>query len=258
MIKNTNKINYSDNQEMNYFLTIAASDNSGGAGIQQDIKVAHDLGYWALSAVTGITVQDFHKAYNIKAVNSMLLQKQIERCFTSFTVKVVKIGAVCSLDNSKVIVDCFKRFKVDCIVLDPVLSASDGVNLTDSNVIDHFRKELFPLTSVITPNKPEFEILSDEKFNTIDEGVEIAELKCKEWGVAIFLKGGHFNGAVIKEALITSDSVFRFENPRLSLKYQHGTGCMLSSALACYLGNGFSMIEAIQHASTYLRRYYKV
>ncbi|MFW5851022.1 MAG: bifunctional hydroxymethylpyrimidine kinase/phosphomethylpyrimidine kinase, partial [Bacteroidota bacterium] len=111
---------------MDYFLTIAASDNSGGAGIQQDIKVAHDLDYWALSAVTGITVQNFKNVSEIEAVEPWLLKSQIEQCFRSFEVKTVKIGAVCSRENLKVIGGCLKQFSPKHVVIDPVLFSTGG------------------------------------------------------------------------------------------------------------------------------------
>lgn len=214
------------------------------------------MGYWALSAVTGITVQDFYNVNYIEAVKSSLVFSQVEKCLSAFPVKAVKVGAVCSLENIQMIAECFKKFKIDNIVLDTVLSSSSGMKFLDRSSLDVIKKELFPLATIITPNKPEFEILSNEKFSTIDEGVAIAVEKCKEWDTAILLKGGHFENKIIEEALISDEGVLRFQRGRSHFKYQHGTGCTLSSALACFMGNGLSLENSYKQASGYLLKHY--
>ena len=241
---------------MKCFLTIAASDNSGGAGIQQDIKVAHDLGYWALTAITGITVQNFKEVKKIEAVDSSLLQYQIEQCCSSFPVQTIKTGALCSLENIEVIAYCLKKYNIKNVVLDPVLSSTSGKAFLEKPSLNVLMNELFPLTELITPNKPEFEILTNRKCNTIEEGIEIAKNFCKEWQTSILLKGGHFNDSKIKEALVTKTKVYRFERERNNYTYQHGTGCTLSSALACFLGEGLSLQNAYWKSSEYLVKLY--
>jgi hydroxymethylpyrimidine/phosphomethylpyrimidine kinase len=241
---------------MNYFLTIAASDNSGGAGIQQDIKVAHDLGYWALSAISGITVQNFNKVFEIEAVNKNLLQSQIEQCLKAFPVHAIKIGAICNIKNLKVIAECLEKNSAKHIVLDPVLFSTSGKPFLDASALNTLKEVLFPLTELVTPNKPEFEILVNRNINTIEEAIEIAKEKCLEWNTAILLKGGHFNDSMITEALITNTNVNKFKRERKNYNYQHGTGCTLSSALACYLGRNTSLSNAYSLASEYLVKYY--
>lgn len=241
---------------MDYFLTIAASDNSGGAGIQQDIKVAHELHYWALSAITGITVQNFNKVFDIDAVPSNLLKSQIKQCFLSFPVRTVKIGAICSTENLLAIVECLKQFPQKHVILDPVLSSTGGVPFLDKSSLNVLQEALFPLTELITPNKPEFELLTNHKITSIDEGIAIATEKCKEWDTSILLKGGHFNETLIREALITKTDVYRFERKRKTLSYSHGTGCTLSSALACYIGRNISLYDSYLLSSKYLIEFY--
>jgi len=241
---------------MDYFLTIAASDNSGGAGVQQDIKVAHDLGYWALSAITGITAQNFNNVIDLEAVNPRLLQSQIEQCCSSFNVQTIKIGAICSPENIKVIADCLKKYHCENVVLDPVLTSTSGKAFLDKPSLHILKETLFPLTKLITPNKHEFEILTNRKINTIDEGIEIAKDYCKEWNTSILIKGGHFSDIKIKEALITKDNVFNYEKERITFSYLHGTGCTLSTALSCFLGKNISFEDAYTLASEYLVKLY--
>jgi hydroxymethylpyrimidine kinase/phosphomethylpyrimidine kinase len=241
---------------MDSFLTIAASDNSGGAGIQKDLRVAHDLGYQGLSAVTGITVQDFSTVFQFEAVNPNLLKAQIECCLRSFPVKAIKIGAICSNGNLLVIADCLKQNTHPHIILDPVLASTSGASFLGKESLKLLTTKLLPLTELITPNKNEFEILTDKKFETIEEAIEIAKVKCEAWGTSILLKGGHFDDSKIKEALITKSGTFLFERARKKFKNGHGTGCTLSSALACYLGNGKSLVDAYLLASQYVLNIY--
>lgn len=241
---------------MEYFLTIAASDNSGGAGIQQDMRVAQSLGYWTLSALTGITVQNFNSVSRVEAISPDLLQQQIDECLKSFSVKAIKIGAICSTDNIVAIVHSLKSHLVKLIILDPVLASTSGKGFLDSSALSLLTEQLFPLTELITPNRSEFELLTEQYIDDIDTAVEIARDKCKEWNTSILLKGGHYNCATIKEAIVTKTEVFRFERQRKQFQYQHGTGCTLSSALACYVGKGCSLTEAYTKASEYLLDFY--
>ena len=241
---------------MEYFLTIAASDNSGGAGIQQDMRVAQSLGYWPLSAITGITVQNFNSVSKVDAIAPDLLQLQIEECLKSFHVKTIKIGAICSTDNIHTIIQSLQKYSVKHIVLDPVLASTSGKGFLDSSALNILTEELFPLIELITPNRPEFELLTGRNINDIDTAIDIARVKCRELNTSILLKGGHFSHSTIKEAIVTKTEVFRFERQRKQFKYQHGTGCTLSSAIACYLGKGFSLSEAYTKASEYLVDFY--
>ena len=216
------------------------------------------MGCWALSAVSGITVQDFNKVFEVEAVKPALLQSQIEQSLLSFPVNAIKIGAICNNENIKVIADCLKKYSAKHVVLDTVLASTSGKPFLDESALTVLKQELFPLTEIITPNKNEFEILVNRKINNIDEAIEIARDKCSEWNTSILLKGGHFDDTLIKEALVTKTSVDRFERERKKYSYQHGTGCALSSALACYLAQDKPLLDAYLLSSEYLVKYYNL
>lgn len=237
---------------MKYFLSIAASDPSGGAGVQKDVKVAHDIGYWALSALTGIAVQDFDGVDLVRPVESDLLYQQIEKCLSSFPVHVVKIGVVCNSDNIDVIAGCLKKHRVEHVVLDPVMLSSDGSRLFKMDSIGTLVEMLLPLVDVITPNKSELEVLTGQPIGTLDEAIALAVTQCVDWKSAIVIKGGHFESQFIHEAIISGTKVIQFQRERLHFLYQHGTGCTFSSALACYLGLGYPLEKAYVMASEYL------
>lgn len=237
---------------MNYFLTIAASDSSGGAGIQQDLKVAHSLGYWGLSAITGITAQNFEKIISMQPISADMFRQQLNICLDSFPIKAIKIGAICSLENMDVIVGYLKKYQPKKVVMDTVFSSTGGNKLFDKNASNVLIEKLFPLTSLITPNKHEFEWLAKENVETLEDAIEIAVKKCSEWNTSILLKGGHFDDSRIREALVTKGEVYRMEKERNMFSYSHGTGCTLSSAIACYLGKGQSLLSACYSASDFL------
>lgn len=240
-----------------YFLTIAASDSSGGAGIQQDIKVAGELGYRTLCAVTGITVQDYNHLFYVEPVRSSILSMQADKCLSSFPVSAVKIGALCSASNVPVVAQCLQKHSSRYVVLDPVLASTGGSALFPGEAVHALTNILFPLTGVVTPNKHEFEMLAGVEIDTIEQGAVIAETFCRKWNTSILLKGGHFGHQKIREALITADGTLFFERNRLKLSYDHGTGCTFSTALACFLGNGLSLPEAYHKASEYLVRHFR-
>jgi hydroxymethylpyrimidine/phosphomethylpyrimidine kinase len=241
---------------MDYFLTIAASDNSGGAGIQQDLKIAEDLGFWGLSAITGITIQNFTELESIYPIPSEILIKQIEKNINSFHISCVKIGAICSPENIKAISTILRKNKLNNIVLDPVFAPSKGLNFINPESVKFFREELMPVVNIITPNKNELSSLAEHKLLSFDEGIEISQNMVRKYGCNIYLKGGHFEGKTIKEAFISNDEVSLFEKKRLALNYSHGTGCTFSSALSCYLGKGMALKEACTKASEYVSSKY--
>ena len=142
------------------------------------------------------------------------------------------------------------------MVLDPVLFSTGGVPFLDASLLTDLKETLFPLTKLVTPNKPEFELLTNHKINSIDEAIEIASDKCKEWDTSILLKGGHFNETFIREALVTKTDVYRFERTRKTFVYSHGTGCTLSTALACYIGKNMSLYNSYLLSSKYLINFY--
>jgi hydroxymethylpyrimidine/phosphomethylpyrimidine kinase len=242
---------------MKHFLTIAASDNSGGAGIQQDIKVASNHGYWVLSAITGITVQNFEHVFEVEPVNQRILKSQIEQCFQSFPVQAVKIGAICSEQNLLCIANCLEQYSPRHVVLDPVLFSTSGASFLGSSSLTMLKEKIFPHVELVTPNKPEFETLSNCSVKTLEEGIAVATEKCIEWGTSILLKGGHFDGASIQEALITERGVARYERKREIFPYNHGTGCTLSTALSCNLGRNMSLTESYAKSSEYLVNYFR-
>ncbi|MBT3169001.1 MAG: hydroxymethylpyrimidine/phosphomethylpyrimidine kinase [Candidatus Cloacimonetes bacterium] len=235
------------------FLTIAAADNSGGAGIQQDLRVAEKLGFWGLSAITGLTVQDFDGLDKIHPTNPQILKAQIEKCFRSFDVNSVKIGAICSNENLQIIVKLLKKYQPKIIVLDTVFAPTNGDNFIKN--IELFKNELMPLSTFITPNKDELEKIANQKIYTFEEAVKIGKNIVQKYDSSIYLTGGHF--AERKEALITKNKTQIFQKEKWSYQYKHGTGCAFSSAFTCFLTTEINSEVASQKASKLVEKLYK-
>ena len=243
---------------MKYFLTIAAADNSGGAGIQQDIKVAWDLGYWPLSAITGLTVQNFTQSIRIVPVESELLYEQIAHCLKDFPVSAVKIGAMTGVDNMRVIIRALQEFSPQIVVLDPVIATSSGMPFMPDEAIDELVSNLLPLVTLVTPNAVEFAIMAGVEIKSFEQALKVAHEKVAQWQTTIILKGGHFQDTHLHEAIVSRDKVMTFEHERSDFsRYSHGTGCTFSSALACYLGSGLPIEQAYLKATEYLLNFYK-
>lgn len=150
-----------------------------------------------------------------------------------------------------------KNSKLKNLVLDPVFAPSHGKEFINSNSIKLFREELLPLVNIVTPNKNELSLLAEKEILNFEEGIEASKKMVNRFGCNIYLKGGHFKGNSIKEALITNSDILFFEKKMLHLKYSHGTGCAFSTALSCYLGDGLDTNEACIKASEYVSKKYQ-
>lgn len=227
---------------MKTFLTIAALDSSGGAGIQQDTKVADRLGFWSLSAVTGITTQTFAGLLEIQPTESGFFARQLQTNLASFSVDCVKIGAICSLDILKIIVKALQEYKIKIIVWDPVFSPTNGSKFLDMQGIEFAREHLLPLVDLVTPNLQEFELLFPKKLPQKN----------------VFLSGGHVDISEneIFEKLYLKGKVYDFRKKRRLWKYSHGTGCAFSTAVSCYLANGMDYPQAVQASTKFISNYF--
>lgn len=234
-------------------LTIAGSDSSGGAGIQADIKTMTMNGVYAMSAITALTAQNTTGVSDILEVTPEFLKHQIDDIFNDIYPNAVKIGMVSSSDLIKVIADRLKFFKATNIVVDPVMIATSGAKLIEDKAIDNIIKELFPLATIITPNIPEAEILSQTEIKTRDDMINASKIISEKYNVAVLCKGGHnLNDA--NDLLYKNGQYKWFSSKRINNKNTHGTGCTLSSAIASNLAKGYDLETSVQRAKDYISK----
>ena len=146
-------------------LSIAGSDCSGGAGIQADLKTMTMNGVFAMSAITALTAQNTTGVRGIYQVTPDFLKQQIDSVFEDIRPDAVKIGMVSSVGLIEVIAERLRFYGAQNIVVDPVMVATSGARLIESDAVEILKSELLPLSTVITPNIPEAEILADMKIS---------------------------------------------------------------------------------------------
>ena len=237
-------------------LSIAGSDSGGGAGIQADLKTAAALGCYGMSAITALTAQNTLGVLAIHGVPPNILAAQIEAVVEDIGVDAVKIGMLHTPEIVAVLADALARYPFKNVVLDPVMVATSGAKLIEDATILGL-VALFPSVSLVTPNLDEAEILLGRKIKHIDEFAAAAEdllaLGCQ----AVLLKGGHLQGEHVLDVLAIrqengSSELHRLTSPRIDSFNLHGTGCTLSSAIACYLAQGKSLLDAVIGARSYV------
>ena len=236
---------------MKTVLTIAGSDCSGGAGIQADIKTitAHKL--YAMSAITALTAQNTTGVYGIMEVTPDFLENQLECIFSDIYPDAVKIGMVSSSELIETIVSKLRKEKVNHIVVDPVMVSTSGSKLLAEEAAATLIEKLIPMATIITPNIPEAEVLSGMRITKVEDMVTAAEKIAKNYKGAILIKGGHsLNDA--NDLLYQDGKVEWFYGERIDNSNTHGTGCTLSSAIACNLAMGNSLSESVSNAKKYI------
>ncbi|MBQ0162339.1 MAG: bifunctional hydroxymethylpyrimidine kinase/phosphomethylpyrimidine kinase [Treponema sp.] len=236
---------------MKVSMTIAGSDSSGGAGIQADIKTMTCNGVYAMSAITALTAQNTTGVTGIMAVDADFLKKQIDANISDIWPDSVKIGMVAEGSLIKVIAERLKFYNVKNIVVDPVMVATSGAKLIADEAIEVLKMELLPLATVVTPNIPEAEILSDTKIKTADDMINAAKIISDKFHCAVLCKGGHsLNDA--NDLLYENGKYKWFNGKRIDNPNTHGTGCTLSSAIASNLAKGYSLEKSVENAKDYI------
>lgn len=236
-------------------LIIAGSDSGGGAGLQADIKTVTALGGYAMNAVTAITVQSTRGVTGIHAVPPAIVAAQIDAVMSDLGADAWKIGMLGDAATIRAVVPAARALPREIpIVLDPVMIAKGGAALLEPGAMASLRAELAPLAAVITPNAPEAAALTGLPVDDL-EGQKRAGAALVQMGAqAALVKGGHVEGAMVRDVLVTAAGVEVFEDARIDTKATHGTGCTLASAIATGLAQGLDVRAAVVRARSYLRR----
>ena len=231
-------------------LTIAASDPSGGAGVQRDIKVFADFRLTGLSAITALTIQNQKKVKAVFPVPAAFVIEQINTLLEENTMDIVKLGMLAKIETVMALAALFKKKRFKKIVVDPVLVSSSGYPLLDKKGIILLKERLLPFATIVTPNLNEAAILAGMKKVSNIEEMKLAAIRIKElMPVFVLIKGGHLKGKAVD--VLYDGKVFKtFEAERIKGGL-HGTGCIFSSAIASCLANGMDIIDSIKKAKLY-------
>lgn len=232
-------------------LTIAGSDCSGGAGIQADLKTMTAMGTYGMSVITALTAQNTTGVYGISDTPPEFVGNQLDCIFTDIRPDSTKIGMVSNKEIIAVIADKLKQYEATNIVLDPVMVSTSGSRLLAEDAIEALEQHLIPLASVITPNIPEAELLSGMEIHTEKDMEQAAKLISEKNGCFTLVKGGH-QRCTANDVLYHNGNLTWFYGERIDNENTHGTGCTLSSAIACGLAKGLSIEDSVKEAKKYL------
>ena len=236
---------------MKKVLTIAGSDSSGGAGIQADIKTITVHGMYAMSVITALTAQNTTGVSGILEVPAEFVGKQIDAVFQDIRPDAVKIGMLSGRDVVEAVAERLAFYKAEKIVLDPVMVATSGSSLMRDGAAAALLETLMPLADLITPNLPEGQALSGIQIENAGDMARAAEWLGKKTGSAVLLKGGHLKEKA-DDFLWAGGRGRWFVGERKENPNTHGTGCTLSSALACNLAAGRGLEESVERAKAYV------
>ena len=232
-------------------LTIAGSDCSGGAGIQADLKTMTMNGVYAMSAITALTAQNTTGVRGIQESTPDFLKQQLDAVFEDIYPDAVKIGMVASGELIRVIADRLRHYGAKNVVVDPVMVATSGAALMKTDAVETLIAELLPISTLVTPNIPEAEVLSGMKIEREENMVAAAKKIGDNFRCAVLLKGGHsINDA--NDLLYADGELTWFAGKRIPNPNTHGTGCTLSSAIAANLAKGFPLTESVRRAKRYI------
>ena len=230
-------------------LAFAASDPTGGAGIQADLLTLASLGCHPLSVLTGLTVQDTRGVESLLAIEPALVERQARHVLQDIPVAAFKLGVLGSAGNARIVATILAEHPRVPVVLDPVLASGRGDALADAASIEAWRSALLPNVTVLTPNSLETRRLAGAAPDADLAACarELARLGCEY----VLVTGTHEEGAEVVNTLYNANGVVREDRwQRLSGSY-HGSGCTLASAIAALLAKGAAVEGAVQQAQEY-------
>lgn len=225
-------------------LLISGMDPTGGAGMSADIRTCARTGSYPLSCVTALTVQNQHGVRAINPTHPDLIRDQIDAAVEAVRPDAVKIGLLPTPEIAQTVADSIRRHNLRNVVVDPVLAPTAAGRLIDrrDDTARAMIRSLFPLASLVTPNVQEaslFRAMAGRPLNTLSP--------------YLLLKGGDTDGAVCTDTLYRGSELLQeYTMPRIDSPNLHGTGCVLSSAIASYLGHGLDMAEAVERAKRFV------
>lgn len=225
-------------------LLISGMDPTGGAGMSADIRTCVRTGSYPLGCVTALTVQNQHGVRAINPTPAHLVRDQIDAAVEAARPDAVKIGLLPTPETVETVAETISRHNLKNVVVDPVLAPTAGGALIDrrDDTARAMLESLFPLASLVTPNVQEVSLF-----------LAMAGRPLNALSSYLLLKGGDADGAVCTDSLYCgSELIHEYSTPRIASRNLHGTGCVLSSAIASYLGHGLDMAQAVKRAKRFV------
>ncbi|MDA2933758.1 bifunctional hydroxymethylpyrimidine kinase/phosphomethylpyrimidine kinase [Acidobacteria bacterium AH-259-D05] len=234
-------------------LTIAGSDSGGCAGIQADLKTFAALGVHGMSVITSVTAQDTQHVYMSSDLPLENIQRQIEVVIEDIGVDAVKTGMLSSAEIIELVTEKVKQFKIECLVVDPVMVSTGGDPLIRQEAVEVMKTELFPQALVVTPNLQEAEFLTGCNINEIKDLKEVIQTIFALGPRSVVVKGGHLGDPEHStDYFFDGEELTPFSGPRFDTKNTHGSGCTFASAIASYLAHGLDLKNSVSRAKEFV------
>ena len=235
-------------------LIVAGSDSGGGAGIQADIKTVTALGGFAMTAITALTAQNTKGVFGVVGVEPDFIAEQMHVVLEDLGADAIKIGMLHNAAVIETVCRVIAEQAADLpLIVDPVMFAKGGHSLLEPESVSALRDLLLPLASVVTPNIPEAEALTDRRIGAVEDMPGAAQSIAAMGPDAVLLKGGHLPGDDLSDILYTPAATRRWDDSRIDSRHTHGTGCTLASAVATGLAQGLALEAAVTRARSYVR-----
>lgn len=234
---------------MKHALSIAGSDSCGGAGLQADLKTFAALGVNGATVVTAVTAQNTAGVRAMQAMSAALVQAQMDAVFEEMAFGAVKVGMLANADIVETVAAQLERRRPPFVVIDPVLVATSGARLLDTQALQRLRTQLLPLADCLTPNLAEAAALLDAPCAQGERQMTAQGRALLALGPrAVLMKGGHADLSEAVDLLVGAHGVERFRAPWVDTDHVHGTGCMLSAGIAAGIVRGYGLADAIRCA----------
>lgn len=235
-------------------LTIAGSDPSGGAGIQADLATFHSLGVFGMSVLTALTAQNTRAVTGIFEISPQFIAQQLDAVLVDIRPGAVKTGMIFSPDIIQVVAQKLAEFKINHLVVDPVMISTTGYKLFREQALNALKESLFPLALFVTPNLDEAKVITQlPQISDITDMQQAARLIHKLGSQFVIVKGGHLPDKNKSVDVMYDGNEFKMlETPLLRVGKVHGTGCTFSAALTAFLALGYKPAAAAQKAKQYV------
>jgi hydroxymethylpyrimidine/phosphomethylpyrimidine kinase len=234
-------------------LSIAGSDSGGGAGMQADLKTIQERHVFATTVLVAITAQNTLGVQDAFPLPEKIIDEQFASLAADLQIKACKTGMLADPIRVRAVVRNLKKYDFGPLTVDPVMIAKGGAPLLSDDAINVVRDELLPLATIVTPNLPEAERLTDMTIET-PEAVKQAAVKLQQRGAKnIIIKGGHQEGDTSRDYVLLADgSDFWLSAKRVATHNTHGTGDTLSACITAELAKGQSLEAAIRLGKAYV------
>jgi hydroxymethylpyrimidine/phosphomethylpyrimidine kinase len=233
-------------------LSIAGSDSGGGAGIQADLNTFGAFGVFGTTAITAVTVQNTLGVSGFQEIGAETVAAQIRAVAEDIGVDAAKTGMLASAAIVNAVADTVAAVEILALVVDPVFVSKHGHRLLPEDAVSSLRERILPLAALVTPNLPEAAELTGTEAASRGEMREVGERLLELGASAVLVKGGHLESGGADDLFLDGSREEWLESARLPTHHTHGTGCVLSAAIAAELARGTELLDAVRSGKAFV------